>query len=150
VFAAMRVCLVALVTAFPLAASADGCEVDGPGLQFGRINVLTTEVPQAIGHLLIRCDATVSWIRVRLGAGSSGRAQRREMASGEHRLRYNLYQNARRGLIFGDDSPGAPALTVTLSNPGIPLQIPVFAVIEPGQQFGPGAYSDQILVMVDF
>jgi len=137
-------------TALPLAAFADGCDIDGPGLAFGRINMLVPESLQAIGHITIRCDAAVTWIRVRLGAGRSGRAEQREMTSGEHRLRYNLYQDASRGLTFGDDSPGAPGLTVTGPNPGTALDIPVFAVIEPGQQPSVGAYSDDISVIIEF
>jgi spore coat protein U-like protein len=146
----MKRCIAVWAAALPLAAFADGCDVDGPGLAFGRINLLAPESLQAIGRITIRCDATVTWIRVRLGAGRSGRAEQREMTSGEHRLRYNLYQDASRGLIFGDDSPGAPALTVTLPNPGVALDIPVFAFIETGQLPGVGAYADDIAVIIDF
>ena len=49
-------------------------------------------------------------------------------------------------------TPGALELLVSSSRSlnRVALDIPVFAVIEPGQQPGVGAYSDDIAVIIDF
>lgn len=139
-------CLVA-----PSVAIAAGCSIDGGQVAFGRLDPLGRDVQQAIGTITLRCDgAEGSVVRVGLGAGNSMRFEQREMSDGAHRIRYNLYLDPAHERVFGDDSVGGNALSLAVPRGGVPISIPVYAVIAAGQVLRPGSYSDQITINVDF
>lgn len=133
------------------AACAAGCAIDGAQVAFGRLDPLSQEEQQAIGTITLLCDGVEGGVvRVGLGAGESMRFEARELSDGVHRIRYNLYLDPAHQRVFGDDSSGAGALSLALPPSGVPLTIPVYAVIARGQRLSPGTYSDEIVVSVDF
>lgn len=143
--------LAACLLLAPAAAGAAGCAIDGGQVAFGRLDPLSQEAQHAIGSITLRCDgAEGSVVRIGLGAGRSMRFEARELSDGVRRIRYNLYLDPAHEQVFGDDSAGASALNLALPRSGVPLTIPVYAVIAPGQRLAPGSYSDEIIVNVDF
>lgn len=139
-------CLVA-----PSVAIAAGCSMDGGQVAFGRLDPLGRDAQQAIGTITLRCDGVEgSVVRVGLGSGNSMRFEQREMRDGAHRIRYNLYLDPAHERVFGDDSVGGNTLSLAMPGSGVPMSIPVYAVIAAGQVMRPGAYSDEITVSIDF
>jgi spore coat protein U-like protein len=145
-------CLVALAALVaPMSAIAAGCSIDGSQVSFGQLDPLGRNEQTAIGTITLRCDGVEgSVVRVGLGSGNSMRFEQREMSDGVHRIRYNLYLDPAHERVFGEDSVGGNALSLAVPRGGVPISIPVYAVIAAGQVLRPGSYSDQITINVDF
>lgn len=143
------ICAVSLLA--PSLASAAGCSIEGGQVAFGRLDPLGRDAQQAIGTITLRCDgAEGSVVRLGLGAGNSMRFEQREMSDGANRIRYNLYLDPAHERAFGDDSAGGNALSLAVPRGGVPMSVPVYAVITKGQVLRPGTYSDQIMVTIEF
>jgi spore coat protein U-like protein len=81
--------------------------------------------------------------RTYLGAGSSGDAAARRMASGAERMSYNVYSDAALTQIW-NDAPGVaigPAFSVTLQ---------LYGSIPAGQDVAVGTYTDMLTVTVNY
>ena len=116
------------------------------GPAFGAYDALSPAPLDAVGTISYLC--TPPRPTVQISAGSSGSYSARTMRSGAATLRYNLYVDAARTMIWGDGSAG----TFTDSpNPGnVTRSIPVYGRIPPNQDAASGSYSDTILVSFVF
>ena len=82
-----------------------------------------------------------------LGLHSAGSIERGMAGPGSDHLRYQIYRDANRSLIW---TQGLDAARVTSRGVSHPDQLSVFGRIPPGQEVAPGAYSDQLTATVDF
>lgn len=139
--------------AMPLLAHCAGaaeCSVGGGQINFGVIDTFRPETMQTVGTMILVCDAPVPWLQVRFSGGNAGHVAWRELRSGQHGLRYNLYADINQQQILGDGSPGAAGLALAPATAGEAIHVSIFAAIDSGQVFKAGTYTDQIMVTIDF
>lgn len=117
------------------------------GPAFGVYDPIAGRAVDSAGSISYLC--TPQKPSVWLSTGSSGTYSARTMRSGANVLRYNLYLDAARTVVWGDGSGGT---SVDVANPApINLKtIPVYGRIPPGQDAAAGTYSDTIVVTFAF
>ncbi|HYG28451.1 MAG TPA: spore coat U domain-containing protein [Caulobacteraceae bacterium] len=119
------------------------CAVDAQPVNFGVHQPLTTDHHDGTGLVSVTCDASASF-SVHLSAGG-GTVDDRRMNSGSDVMRYNLYSNAARTLIWGDLADGrGPSFTGKTAN------LPIYGRIPGGQNVDAGSYSDIVVVTVQY
>ncbi len=133
------------------------CSVDASTLNFGVYNPLAAGNLDATGSVSVTCGALVLGANisynVTLGAGGSGNPLSRTMSNGANTLSYNLYTNAGRTLIWGDNSGGtstvssAYLLNLLLSRTDA---FSIYGRIPSGQNVTAGSYTDTIVATVIF
>lgn len=116
------------------------------GPAFGTYDTLSSAPLDAAGTISYQCSPPKPTVQI--STGSSGSYSARTMRSGAATLRYNLYLDAARTMVWGDGSTG----TFTDSpNPGnVTRSIPVYGRIPANQDAAAGSYSDTILVSFVF
>jgi spore coat protein U-like protein len=145
---ALRAALAASLLAVAGSASAACTIFAAVGPAFGAYDVLSTRSLDAAGSISYRC--TPPRPTVQLSTGSGGTFRARELRSGGYAIRYNLYLDPARTLIWGDGSAGTGTV-VDEPNPGnVTRTIPVYGRIPPGQDAAAGVYFDTIVVTFVF
>jgi spore coat protein U-like protein len=136
-------------TTLQVAASVNlSCSIAASPLPFG--NYDGTGDVDADGALALNCTNNGNNVRVRLGqglypaAGSTDSNPLRQMGSGANRLRYDLYFDAARTDVWGNNNPGRRPTTP------YPTIMPVYGRIPGAQAPPPGAYSDTVVALVNF
>jgi spore coat protein U-like protein len=117
------------------------------GPSFGTYDPIAGRAVDAAGSISYLC--TPQKPAVWLSTGSSGTYSARTLRSGANVLRYNLYLDAARTIVWGDGSAGT---SVDVANPA-PINLktlPVYGRIPPGQDAAAGTYSDTIVVTFAF
>lgn len=140
--AALAFRLLVLVGAAPAAAAM--CSVNPQGVSFGNYDPLSTSALDGVGNINVTCDALVP-LTVSLSSGSSGTYSERRMSSGFAYLRYNLYTDAGRNIVWGDGLGSS-----TVSDTGNNVDLPVYGRIPGFQNVPANAYADTIIVTVTF
>jgi spore coat protein U-like protein len=117
------------------------CTLDGGTLDFGPYR--SEEGKEARASISYRCPEGME-ISLSLGPGREpdGRARAMQRDGGDGALRYQLYQDARRSQVWGDQGD---ALTIPSTEDG-EASVDVFGVIPPGQEAPPGTYRDTVLI----
>lgn len=139
-----------LVVVATLAGSARAaCTIQATaGPAFGVYDPLAGTPLDAAGSVTYRC--TPRKPAVWLSPGSSGTYAARTLRSGANAIRYNLYLDAARTVVWGDGSGGT---SVDVANPApgnSTKSIPVYGRIPPQQDAAAGTYSDTIVVTFAF
>jgi spore coat protein U-like protein len=128
------------------------CSVATGGVSFGMYDVLganATAPRDAAGSISLICSPGSS-IEIRLGPGlypepgSTSANPLRRMSSGTKLLRYNLYQDAARTIVWHGAAKGLKGGNT------FPLMVPVYGRIPAGQAVGAGAYFDTVVATVYF
>lgn len=94
----------------PAARAAIDCGVSTGGVDFGAYDPTVATPKDSVGTLTVRCSyagtggSTEAHYQIFLSPGISGDYRQRQMASGVNRLQYNLYLNAGRTEVLGDNS----------------------------------------------
>jgi len=142
----LRAALAAGLIAFASGAHAACTIFSAVGPAFGTYDTLSTAPLDAVGTIAYQCSPPKPTVQI--STGSSGTYSARTMRSGAATLRYNLYLDAARTMIWGDGSAG----TFTDSpNPGnVTRSIPIYGRVPANQDAASGSYSDTILVSFVF
>lgn len=143
----LRLC--ALITClawppWPAPANATDCTANSSGVSFGNYDPLRSGNTESTGSIHIACDEVVT-ASIALTAGS-GSFEARTMTNGQSALRYNLYSDAQRSMVWGDGTGGAQPVSVTAET----ADVPVYGTIPGRQNVTAGSYGDTIAVTVTF
>jgi spore coat protein U-like protein len=87
--------------------------------------------------------------RITLDAGGSGSFAWRELRRGGEVLRYNLYLDAARTVVWGDGTGGSSTGPGATSTSGGATTAWVFARVPASQDVSAGAYSDLVRVTIE-
>lgn len=141
----------ALVLLFTASEARAACSVEYTEIRFPAYDVFGTTPVDATGAIRYRCAIEQSKltpvIRISLGEAPNKTFERRLAFNGEG-LRYNLFLDAQRTVIWGDGSRGTLAYTAACC--ATVSTATVYGRIFPGQDVAAGSYNDSILVTVEF
>ncbi len=101
-----------------------------------------------MGTLVWSCNK-VTTVRITFGPSLDGTLMPRHMIGGQtgtDKLAYNLYTDATYGIVWGDDSPGTQSYTNTADTDSVRI----FGLIKKGEDVSPGAYTDTVVVTVNY
>ena len=130
------------------------CSISLTSMAFGNYNPQAASPTDTVGTLSVTCtspDPAASTFSIALSPGSSGNVNARTMLSGSHPLYYNLYSNAGRTIIWGDDSGGGES--VASSFPAASRSAKAFSIygrIPALQNAWVGIYHDSVTVTVSY
>jgi spore coat protein U-like protein len=128
-------------------AHAAGCALDSTGGQlvnFNAYNALSGDV-DATGTLSVTCTLAVAY-SVSISAGGSNNFSQRLLGG---RIRYNLYTDVTRLVIWGEGKPGDG--TATMGGVCVAkCSLTVYGRIPGGQTAPAGTYNDSVVVTVTF
>lgn len=138
-------------------AQTSSCSVSASATSFGTYSPFSISPLDGTGNVEVSCSllGVISILvnyQILLSAGASGNSAGRTLSGAGSTLNYNLYTNASRSAIWGDGSGGSSivsdgyllGLLTTVRN------YPVHGRIVAGQNVPPGAYSDTIVVTVNY
>lgn len=161
-----RLCGVALACALALpalrATASTVCGVETLGVAFGSYDIVAPLPTDSNGSLELVCTYVPSpggpppIINVYFSAGASGTFTDRRMMSATDALRYNLYMDPARSLIWGDGAAGTAFQSVSIrAGPGVgnATRTELFTIygrIPARQSVDSGDYTDTIVVTVEF
>jgi spore coat protein U-like protein len=117
------------------------CTLNGGTLDFGPYR--SEESKTARTSISYRCPEGME-ISLSMGSGreADGRARAMQRDGGDGALRYQLYQDAGRSQVWGDQGD---ALTIPSTDDG-ETSVDVFGVIPAGQEAPPGTYRDTVVI----
>ncbi len=115
-------------------------------LAFGVYDPLSASNADSSSTLSYRCPQGQP-LRISLDAGLAGSFAAREMTMGSERLRYNLYLDAARTIVWGDGTGGSQVGPGVVSHGASGTTTAyVFGRIPAGQDAAAGTYGDTIRV----
>ena len=127
------------------------CRLVVPPLSFGTYDPLDGHAVQpadASTVISVTCTrSTGAAVSFDFGLNSSSGPDRAMNGAGADHLRYQIYRDAARSLVW---SRGADAVQFTSRGISSAEQLTVFGRIPPNQEVAPGAYSDLLTATVDF
>jgi spore coat protein U-like protein len=141
--------LIALATALlvPSAARAGRCKIDSIGnMAFGQYNVFSAAPLDALGSIGYDCSATPGPV-ITLSRGSSGTYDFRTLQQGANVLRYNVFLDANRSIVFGDDTGNSSAFD---GRNGRKQLVALYGRIFVSQSVPAGTYSDTLVATLEF
>jgi spore coat protein U-like protein len=122
------------------------CSVSATGVAFGAYDVLASSPADSSGTISILCNRNRS-VTVTMSAGSSGSYSSRTLRKGADALNYNLFLDAARTQIWGNNSGGSGQLDLTVAR-NATSTVPVYGRIPARQNAAIGSYNDSIIVTV--
>lgn len=149
---AMVVLMLALFLPRPAFAA---CSVSASAVSYGNYSPLALTPQDAVGLVSVNCSFVISLLTtytVKLSTGGSGSYSTRSMSSAGNSLNYNLYTDALRLIIWGNGTGGSGFLSNTqlIGIGGFTGDHPVYGRIPAQQNVAPGAYSDTIVVTLEY
>lgn len=130
------------------------CSVSLTSIAFGSYNPYSASPTDTVGTLTVSCsspDPADSTMSVALSPGASGNANARMMQSGLHPLYYNLYSNAARTVIWGDDSGGGESVAANFpASSRASARLSIYGRIPAQQNAWVGVYHDVVTVTVTY
>jgi spore coat protein U domain-containing protein, fimbrial subunit CupE1/2/3/6 len=126
------------------------CTVSTTGIDFGDVNPISGSNYDSTGAIHVTCTSGTGWTATAgIGSGSGASFASRRMTAGSDLLSYNLYTNAGRTIVWGDDSGTTDPLTGTGN--GSAQNVTVYGRVGSGQTtLPPGDYSDTVSVTVTY
>jgi spore coat protein U-like protein len=119
------------------------------GVAFGPYNVFNTSHVDTTGQISWRCPGNSPVpVQITITRGANGDATSRRLAMGGDFLRYDLYRDAARTIVWGDGTYGGSYTAVYPGGGWIPVSI--YARIPKEQDVAAGTYSDTITVVINF
>jgi spore coat protein U-like protein len=143
----------------PAAALCDGtactCTVSvGGNVAFGNYNPLPGTSWDATGSFTVSCSPIVGTVTytAALSTGSGNSYSPRQMKAGAHALKYNLYTDSARTVVWGDGTGGTQTQGATSPlGPSYSQSYNVYGRIQANQQSTSiGSYSDSITITVTY
>ena len=127
------------------------CIIDATPLAFGvydPIGAHGTADLDGVGTVIVACTkGMVATVALDLGSNAEGSTRR--MTSGTDYLTYELYRDAGRGDVWGDDLVGR-ALSLGVATSKAPQHLTVYGRVAGGQDVRAGTYLDSIVATVNF
>jgi spore coat protein U-like protein len=99
------------------------------------------------GAVSINCDKSSTY-SVKLGWGAQGSAKTRNMASGSEKIAYNLFQDANRAQLWGDDV--STGFLKDQKSDGTIKKVPIYARVPKQATPSPGTYTDNVVVTLEY
>lgn len=132
------------------------CTISTVGITFGSYDPVVSHASTNLdsnGSVTVSCTngsaTTIGMGQGTFPAGASSAAvPLRQMGSGAHRLRYDLYQDAARTTIWGDI--GTPAARAYTSTGVAATIITIYGRVPSGQDVSVGAYTDTVTATISF
>lgn len=116
---------------------------------FGSYNVLNDNHTDSTGQLSWRCPGNFPQpIQITISKGANHDGLSRRLSQGTEFLRYDLYRDASRTLVWGDGTYGSGYTAVYPGGGWIPVMI--YARIPKEQDVAAGAYADTVTVVINF
>lgn len=140
----LRLC--AIAAAALAAGPAAACTVTASTMGFGQYR--PTADSTSTGSITVHCASGVAF-DVQFSAGNGTYAARRLQGESGGDLFYNLYAAPNYVQVWGNGIEGG-TVTVTGVGTGQPQVLTVYGLIQAGQNPNVGAYSDSIVVTVNF
>jgi spore coat protein U-like protein len=126
------------------------CTISSTGVSFGTYDVFAPAPTDSTGSVVYDCDPSDKNIRITLSTGSSGTFLPRELTNGLDQLAYNLFDNAALTSIWGDGTGGSNFYFIKNPHPQKPVALTIYGRLPPLQDVAAGAYTDSVVVTVDF
>ena len=126
------------------------CTISSTGVSFGTYDVFAPAPTDSTGSVVYDCDPADKNIRITLSTGSSGTFLPRELTNGLDQLAYNLFDDAALTSIWGDGTGGSNFYSIKNPHPQKPVALTIYGRLPPLQDVAAGAYTDSVVVMVDF
>ena len=124
------------------------CNLNVQAVALGNYDFLSRQPLNGVGHIIVTCDAATSYhISMSPGAGNY---TNRLLSSGSHQLIYNLYTDINHIAVWGDGSGGSTSVSGNASGTGSSDDKIIYASVPDGQNPYLGAYSDAIVVTLEF
>jgi len=130
------------------ATAVDSCEVTASDLSFGTYDPLNPSPTDANSVVTITCTVDSGYaIGLDAGIGSGATVTTRRLSNGGSTLKYSLYRDNARNLVWGNSGE---AEIVTGVGTGAPAEYQVYGRIPPRQSVRRGTYNDTVTVWVSF
>lgn len=130
------------------------CTVTATGVSFGTYDPLSSSPNDATGSVRVRCTLLLALngsFTIDLSTGSSGIYAGRTMRNGASALPYNLYTNAARTQVWGNNTGGSTRVTQTFTGLFVvDRTTTVYGRMLAGQNAPAGPYADTIVVTVTY
>ena len=133
------------------------CSVSADPVAFGSYDPLGLSPTESVGNVQVSCtllgvtSLLVSYT-ILLSTGSGSSFMPRKMASGREGLEYNLYTNANRTTVWGDESAGTAIVreSYLLGLATVTRNYAIYGRLFARQNVPAGVYSDVITVTVNY
>ncbi|MGG2398009.1 spore coat U domain-containing protein [Pseudomonas sp. SH1-B] len=127
-------------------------------MSFGQISNLPSNLDivstPGNGSIILQCSpgtAVSLSLNAGLNTGGAGIGTGRYLARGTERLRYQLYQDAARSVVWGDDSNGGTRMSINFPGGGASQTYAVYArLFSVSPMPSAGIYTDTITVTVSY
>ena len=128
----------------PIVAEAT-CSLSNTSIQFGGYNVFDPFPKNIVGTIEVNCAEVTHYnLKISTGAGSY---QQRFMQNGSEQLNYNLYTDANRQIVWGDDFGQSSMQTAEHSGR---MVHDVYGQIPARQNVLQGQYHDVLILTLDY
>jgi spore coat protein U-like protein len=147
--------LAAGVATLPFNCLGAGCGISATSIHFGGYNIFDATPRDSTGTVTVQCQGAQPTrpvnVTISISTGISGTYAMRQMASmtGPDRLKYNLFTDAARTIIWGNGTGGSSAVTRSVDRTS-PWTASVYARVPQRQNVSVGTYSDNITLSIDF
>ena len=125
-------------------AEATDCAISPDSVAFGNYDPLSPVAHDGVGNVAINCSAPTSFT-ISLGPGN-GSVEQREMWGGSSEMRYNLYTDAARMLVWGDGMGAGNTVSDTAQSGNYA----VYGRIPARQNLAAGVYADVVVVTITY
>jgi spore coat protein U-like protein len=144
----VRAAVIAVALAsWPLAAAAEvPCDVSLSLVDFGRLEGRSGG--EITGRVSVRCDRPTRFA-LTLSEGHGSYRMRRMRGPEGRELRYNLFVDPARRLVWGDGVSEGTARLVGESDGRRSAELVVYGRVAPGQAVPPGSYADALAVAIE-
>jgi spore coat protein U-like protein len=131
------------------AAAAGQCSVSTSSINFGTYDVFDTAPNDSTGTVTLNCNGGAKNVTVEISRGGASSFALRRMVNGASQLRYNLYLNAARTIMWGDGTGGTQSHNLDNPPNNQDVSLTIFARIAAEQDVSSGSYSDSVTVTVN-
>lgn len=125
------------------------CTISAVGVSFGTYNVFSASPLDSTGSVSYACTGIKNPDRITIDLSRGGASTfARRMLKGAETLSYNLHLDAGHATVWGDGTTGTSRY-----GPVPPLSndtLTIFGRIPAGQDASAGAYSDTVIVTINF
>lgn len=122
------------------------CSISSTGVNFGTYDVFSATPLDSTGTITFSCNNDER-IRIRLGTGGSGSYFPRKMSKSGETLDYNLYRDAARTLVWGNNSGGTVEYSRSVNEDEV-YTVTVYGRIPAGQDVSAGTYADTVTMTI--
>lgn len=120
------------------------------GVSFGAYNVFNTSPTDATGSITYTCAVLGGGVTMDLSRGNASSYVPRQMRKGAESLAYNLYLDAAHASVWGDGTGGTSHYGPVSPPLASPVIVTVYGRIPARQNVSAGAYTDTIIVTINF